>query len=254
MATFGAAASAQAEILINYDLPWNPQMLGQRMGRLDRYGALSRTITCHTVLPDTGLDLVLRLMTILRRKIDIAASTVGVSSSLLPGLEASPPDFTSALHELTNDPVPSPIHATAEHRILLGKAKRSPEIRAALERLPPGVGAVHSERDTTRGLFCFRVPEADGDSHRHLVCLTGEDGRYTLDTHTALSAAATDLSEIFNSPSGEIHLFDRNTRESSYLRRLLKLIGIARKNVLRHLPHGRSLKEKDLHLVAWMAC
>jgi hypothetical protein len=244
----------QAEILINYDLPWNPQMLGQRMGRLDRYGALSKVITCHTILPDTGLDLVLRLMTILQRKIDIAASTVGVSSPLLPGLESSPPDFTSALHRLDDDPVPSPLHSAAERRILLGKAKRSPKVSDALERLPPGAGAVHPTRDTARGLFCFRVPEADGRSHRHLVCLTGEDGRYTVDVHAALNAAETDLTKIFNAPSEEFHLFDQGTKDYSYLRRLLKLIDAARRNVIHHLAHGRDLREEDLHLVAWLAC
>lgn len=47
----------RASVVINYDLPWNPAVVEQRIGRVDRYGQEERLIqVMNFVLPDTVED------------------------------------------------------------------------------------------------------------------------------------------------------------------------------------------------------
>ena len=43
-------------LLINYDLPWNPMRVEQRIGRLDRIGQKSESITVWNIFHDTTID------------------------------------------------------------------------------------------------------------------------------------------------------------------------------------------------------
>lgn len=43
-------------LLINYDLPWNPMRIEQRIGRLDRIGQKSDKILIWNMLHDTTID------------------------------------------------------------------------------------------------------------------------------------------------------------------------------------------------------
>ncbi|MFL2946802.1 MAG: helicase-related protein [Candidatus Poseidoniales archaeon] len=44
------------DCIINHDLPWNPMILEQRIGRLDRIGRDARDIEVHNVLLKNSLD------------------------------------------------------------------------------------------------------------------------------------------------------------------------------------------------------
>ncbi|TMR40878.1 hypothetical protein ETD96_08340, partial [Actinomadura geliboluensis] len=74
----------QAALCINYDLTWNPQRLGQRVGRLDRVGSTHDLVTCWTMLPAPATEAVLRIMDILHTKARLAAETVGVPTPPFP--------------------------------------------------------------------------------------------------------------------------------------------------------------------------
>ncbi|MEU6745336.1 helicase-related protein [Spirillospora sp. NPDC046719] len=96
----------QAALCVNYDLSWNPQRIGQRIGRLDRVGSPHPTVTCWSMLPADTLDTILPIMGILTRKAHLAADTVGVPTPLFPGspcrsyislLDAWHPDAAAAL-------------------------------------------------------------------------------------------------------------------------------------------------------------
>lgn len=79
---------------INYDLPWNPMKIVQRVGRIDRLTSKHRTVTSAVFFPEKELEDELGLLVILTRKIQKAAGTVGVESTIL-GEEESPKTFNA---------------------------------------------------------------------------------------------------------------------------------------------------------------
>ena len=44
------------DAVINHDLPWNPMILEQRIGRLDRIGRDERNVEVHNIILDESLD------------------------------------------------------------------------------------------------------------------------------------------------------------------------------------------------------
>jgi hypothetical protein len=76
----------QARHVLNYDLPWNPQRLVQRAGRVDRIGSLHEEYFVRCFFPDAELDKILRLEERLQRKIKAAAAAVGIGK-VLPGID-----------------------------------------------------------------------------------------------------------------------------------------------------------------------
>ena len=68
--------------IINYDLPWNPMRMVQRVGRVDRIGSKSRT-TVYNIIPDKELEAFLSLLEKLEDKIKNITSIVGKESYIL---------------------------------------------------------------------------------------------------------------------------------------------------------------------------
>lgn len=68
-------------ILFNYDLPWNPMVVEQRIGRLDRYGQTAEKILIFTLsAPDTIEDVILKR---LYSRINIFQSYIGDLDTIL---------------------------------------------------------------------------------------------------------------------------------------------------------------------------
>lgn len=79
---------------INYDLPWNPMKIVQRVGRVDRLTTEHSFVTSAVFFPEKELDDELGLLPKLTRKIQKAAGTVGVESTIL-GEKESPKNFNA---------------------------------------------------------------------------------------------------------------------------------------------------------------
>lgn len=58
----GINLQRQCHIMVNYDLPWNPMRLVQRIGRLYRYGQQKKVIVFNIHSPDTADDKIVQLM------------------------------------------------------------------------------------------------------------------------------------------------------------------------------------------------
>jgi superfamily II DNA or RNA helicase len=76
-----------ANVLVNFDLPWNPMIVEQRIGRVQRLGSdFPHVSVVNITLRDTFDDLVVgRLM----EKLQTAANAIGDVESLLQGSEAA---------------------------------------------------------------------------------------------------------------------------------------------------------------------
>jgi len=75
----------QAAAVISYDMPWNPQRVVQRYGRVIRLKSPHGRVYLRTMLPDEGdLELILQLETAIRRKI-VAARPYGMEVDVIEG-------------------------------------------------------------------------------------------------------------------------------------------------------------------------
>lgn len=79
----------QAGHIINYDLPWNPQRMVQRHGRIDRIGSHHKVVQFGCFFPARNLDRLLGLEDTLQRKLAYANAAIGVGE-VLPGQIADP--------------------------------------------------------------------------------------------------------------------------------------------------------------------
>src|SRR5205807_6274135 len=78
----------QAAHVISYDMPWNPQRVVQRYGRVIRLKSPHLRVTLITMLPEPGeLETFLRLEATVRRKI-VAAGVFGMDAQVLEGVES----------------------------------------------------------------------------------------------------------------------------------------------------------------------
>lgn len=69
-------------LIINYDLPWNPTRMIQRLGRVDRIGSTVQTKAIN-FLPDKIFDNTLRLLEKISGKIKIRSAVIGFENPLL---------------------------------------------------------------------------------------------------------------------------------------------------------------------------
>lgn len=72
----------EADIVVNYDLPWNPVRIIQRVGRVDRIGANKRFKVVNFI-PAKSIDKGLGLLKRLNEKIDNIIEILGVEHSIL---------------------------------------------------------------------------------------------------------------------------------------------------------------------------
>lgn len=67
-----------AGILVNYDLHWNPVRMIQRNGRVNRLGSKFDEVIIANMKPEDNIELYLKLIARLERKINTIKNTVGL--------------------------------------------------------------------------------------------------------------------------------------------------------------------------------
>ncbi|MGW4888164.1 SNF2-related protein [Streptomyces graminearus] len=190
----------QASCVIHYDLPWNPKILEQRLGRIDRLGCPHPQVTSYTILPDIGLDLVLRLVDRLMAKTRVAAACVGTASELLPGAPVEPRNFVDLIDHLDRPQTRRGRLPLAEHqRVWLARALRDPRLKEALERLPLWCGGIHPGHFDVPGvIYCFTIVQPP--DQRRITAFARVYGHplhqaITLDAARCLGQAHLDLEQ-----------------------------------------------------------
>ena len=86
-------------IIINYDLHWNPVRLIQRFGRIDRIGTEHETVYGFNFLPETGLDKNLGLRERLHNRIQEIHDTIGEDAAILDRTESLNEEAMYAIYE-----------------------------------------------------------------------------------------------------------------------------------------------------------
>lgn len=80
--------------VVNYDLPWNPMKIVQRVGRVDRLGSDFDTVVSVVFIPEKELEDLLSLLERLEERIHKVAVTVGTEATIL-GEQENPKNFNA---------------------------------------------------------------------------------------------------------------------------------------------------------------
>ena len=187
----------QAAAAISYDMPWNPQRVVQRYGRVVRLKSPHDQVSLVTMLPEPGdLELILNLEAAIRRKI-VAARPYGMEIEVVESDVAE--EIKSYARRLSqgDQSLLDEADESAESRTVNGELLRAELRRAAAEgeidrvrNLPWGIGAAFAQGSG--------VPSV-GPPGVFLACRTldGErHWRYVADRGEMASAPATVLRRI----------------------------------------------------------
>jgi len=87
------------DIIINYDLHWNPVRLIQRFGRIDRIGSEHEKVYGFNFLPETGIEKQLGLRQKLHNRIQEIHDTIGEDSVILDRTERLNEEALYAIYE-----------------------------------------------------------------------------------------------------------------------------------------------------------
>ncbi len=87
------------DVVVNYDLHWNPVRLIQRFGRIDRIGSRNDYIYGFNFLPEVKLEKNLGLTEILRRRIQEIHDTIGEDAAILDNSEQINEEAMFAIYE-----------------------------------------------------------------------------------------------------------------------------------------------------------
>lgn len=72
-----------AQYLVNYDLHWNPVRMIQRAGRIDRLFSPHDKVYFYNLMPEKGLEDLLRLVKRLQQRVKAIDATLGLDASVL---------------------------------------------------------------------------------------------------------------------------------------------------------------------------
>src|SRR5260370_37224748 len=132
-------------LVVNYDLPWNPQRIEQRIGRCHRYGQQRDVLVINFLTRQNAADA--RLFELLEKKLNLFNGVFGASDEIL-GILESGVDFERRVLEIYQS------------------CRRPEEINAAFDALRAELEQRIDERMLqARALLLERF---DGDVRRHL--------------------------------------------------------------------------------------
>ena len=169
-----------AEVIVNYDLHWNPVRMVQRVGRLDRIGSPHKIIHLYNFFPEEELEEILGLLARLRMKLDEINRTVGLDASVL-GETPNPMDF-NILQRIAHEEKETLNELEAQSELTVGEFLKQDLLHFLkklgeedLKRIPLGMGTARKRSHGPSGFFAaFRNPQTN---QHHWLFLHELDGR-----------------------------------------------------------------------------
>ena len=153
----------QAQAVLSFDMPWNPQRVVQRNGRIIRLRSPHDTAYLYTLLPKQGdLERLLKLESKLQAKIMAANASVGMETPILAGVATESQVYAdlntfverlsrgdaTLLDEQEGDGESGSAFAGELFRSLLRRAAEEGEV-GRLKGLPWGIGAAFVQQSPT---------------------------------------------------------------------------------------------------------
>lgn len=147
-------------VVINYDIHWNPVRLIQRVGRLDRIGTEHDVVYVFNFLPETDLERNLGLKEKVSNRINEIHSTIGEDAQILERNERLNPEAMYAIYAERDSTVldqeePDELDIYAEAEAFIRKLRQEdPEYFAKISQMPDGVRSARNSPEH-KGAFVF---------------------------------------------------------------------------------------------------
>lgn len=143
-------------MVVNYDLPWNPQRVEQRIGRCHRYGQKHDVVVINFCNTRNAADV--RVFELLRDKFHLFEGIFGASNDILGFIDQSGQSFERRIHEI------------------LRRCRSTQEIEAAFDKLQE---ELQEQIAAQRAATCKAVMEnLDEDVRQHLKIDPEYAGQY----------------------------------------------------------------------------
>jgi superfamily II DNA/RNA helicase len=189
-----------AFIVINYDLHWNPVRLIQRIGRLDRIGALADVVYVHNFFPEKKLEKHLRLKERIQRRIDEIHRTIGEDERILDKTEQINEEAMYAIYEkmsykledfeVGSDPLSEDLFGMNEAEELIREIReKEPEYFDYIKNLPDGIRAAKSSNERVNFIFC------EAGDYQKIFLADENDNLIKTDIITAINKIKCDKDE-----------------------------------------------------------
>jgi len=107
-----------ANILFNYDLPWSPLKIEQRIGRIHRFGQKSDVYIFNFASKDTVAE---RVLSVLTTKIKLFEESIGISDALLGTIEDELDFHSNFMLFITGRKTEKEMEEELDNRILTAK-------------------------------------------------------------------------------------------------------------------------------------
>jgi len=120
-----------SNVVINYDLPWNPMKIEQRIGRVDRIGQQRDVVAYNFIMTDT---VEVRVREVLEEKLSTILNELGIDkySDVLDG-EQTELNFTDAYMSTIRSPKDISYNTKAAQEELSAQAKNSMKIKELIK-------------------------------------------------------------------------------------------------------------------------
>jgi len=148
------------DIVLNYDLHWNPVRMIQRLGRIDRIGSEHEVIWALNFLPETELERNLGIHAVLQRRIQEIHDSIGEDAKILDESERLNTEVMYAIYEtegkqllLFDEGEEDIIDLNEAEEFLRNLAKSNPDEFERIVNLRDGIRSGLSS--TNKGIFIF---------------------------------------------------------------------------------------------------
>ena len=188
-----------ANVVVNFDLPWAIIRLIQRAGRVDRIGQRAETIHCYSFLPADGVEQLIRLRARIQQRLQENAEVVGTDEAFFEDDEASTlHDLYTEKQGVLDDGDDEVDLASYAWQVWKQATHDKPELAHAIEALPPVVYtakafALDEARlpllgpDAARGGALVYVKTPEGNDH---LAWVGAGGKPVTESQFTILRAA----------------------------------------------------------------
>ncbi|MGL6339602.1 MAG: C-terminal helicase domain-containing protein, partial [Waterburya sp.] len=150
------------DLIINYDLHWNPVKLIQRFGRIDRIGSEKEVIYGFNFLPELGIERNLGLQQKLKNRIQEIHDTIGEDAAILDRNEQLNEEAMYAIYSKPEENVQLSLFDETEELMELTDAEEilkqikqeHPEEYDRITKLPNGIRSARYSTKSGTYVFC----------------------------------------------------------------------------------------------------